>query len=45
MPTPRSSRRLVFAFSGALLQAGVGLITYADLADRLDAVVDVIMQG
>jgi AcrR family transcriptional regulator len=36
---------LVLALSGALLQAGVGLITYADLGSRLDSVVDVIMRG
>jgi AcrR family transcriptional regulator len=36
---------LVLALSGALLQAGVGLITYADLAERLDSVVEVIMRG
>ncbi len=36
---------LVLALSGALLQAGVGLITYAELGSRLDAVVDVIMRG
>jgi AcrR family transcriptional regulator len=42
---PRVLDALVLALSGALLQAGVGLITYADLATRLDAVVDVIMRG
>lgn len=36
---------LVLAFLGALLQAAVGLIEYADLGDRLDSVVDVIMRG
>jgi AcrR family transcriptional regulator len=36
---------LVLALSGALLQAGVGLITYAELGTRLDSVVDVIMRG
>jgi AcrR family transcriptional regulator len=36
---------LVLVLSGALLQAGVGMITYADLGTRLDSVVDVIMRG
>lgn len=36
---------LTLAFSGALLQAGMGLMTYAEMADRLDAVVAVIMRG
>lgn len=36
---------LALAFSGALLQAGMGLMTYTDLGDRLDAVVAVIMKG
>ncbi|NPC96207.1 TetR/AcrR family transcriptional regulator [Nocardioides sp. zg-DK7169] len=36
---------LTLSFSGALLQAGMGLMTYAELADRLDAVVAVIMKG
>lgn len=36
---------LALAFSGALLQTGMGLLTYAELADRLDAVVAVIMKG
>lgn len=36
---------LVLAFSGALLQAGMHLITYTDLADRLDGVVAVILEG
>jgi AcrR family transcriptional regulator len=36
---------LVLALSGALLQAGVGLITYAELGARLDSVVEVIMRG
>lgn len=36
---------LTLALSGALLQAGVGLITYADLGDRLDAVVEVVLRG
>ena len=36
---------LVMAFSGALLQAGMGLIAYTDLADRLDPVVAAILEG
>jgi AcrR family transcriptional regulator len=36
---------LVLVLSGALLQAGVGLITYDELGTRLDSVVDVIMRG
>ncbi|MQW74985.1 TetR family transcriptional regulator [Nocardioides sp. dk4132] len=36
---------LTLSFSGALLQTGMGLLTYAELADRLDAVVAVIMKG
>lgn len=36
---------VTLAFSGALLQAGMGLMTYSELADRLDAVVAVIMKG
>ncbi|MGH3411621.1 MAG: TetR/AcrR family transcriptional regulator [Marmoricola sp.] len=33
------------AFFGALLQVGMGLMTYDEMADRLDAVVAVIMSG
>ena len=33
------------AFSGALLQAGMGLLTYAELGERLDDVVAVVMKG
>jgi AcrR family transcriptional regulator len=36
---------LALAFSGALLQAGMGLMTYDEMADRVDAVVAVIMRG
>lgn len=36
---------LVLAFSGALLQAGMGVITYAELGDRLDTVVATILVG
>ena len=51
---PRGARRpaddvlletLSLAFAGALLQTGMGLITYAELGDRLDAVVATIMKG
>lgn len=36
---------LVLAFSGALLQAGMGLLTYAAMGDRLHDVVAVVMAG
>ena len=36
---------LLLAFSGALLQAGMGLLTYTEMAERLDDVVAVIMKG
>ncbi|GAA0249177.1 helix-turn-helix domain-containing protein [Cryptosporangium japonicum] len=36
---------VTLAFFGALLQAGMGLVSYADLAPRLDQVVAVIMKG
>jgi AcrR family transcriptional regulator len=36
---------LALAFSGSLLQAGMGLMTYAEMGKRLDAVVAVIMKG
>jgi AcrR family transcriptional regulator len=36
---------LSLAFSGALLQAGMGLMTYTEMGERLDAVVAVIMRG
>lgn len=42
---PALLETLALAFTGALLQAGMGLMTYAELGDRLDAVVDVIMKG
>lgn len=41
--TPALVDALVLAFSGALLQAGMGLITYSELGDRLDTVVATIM--
>ncbi|MBE1536796.1 TetR/AcrR family transcriptional regulator [Actinomadura algeriensis] len=36
---------LVLAFTGALLHAGMGLLTYDEMADRLVGVVRVIMRG
>lgn len=36
---------LVLALSGALLQAGMGLLTYEEMADRLEAAVAVILRG
>jgi AcrR family transcriptional regulator len=36
---------LNFAFTGALLQAGMGIFTYEALADRLDRTVAIIMKG
>ncbi|WP_183093348.1 TetR/AcrR family transcriptional regulator [Nocardioides stalactiti] len=36
---------LVLTFSGALLQAGMGLMTYDQMAERLVAAVDVILRG
>jgi AcrR family transcriptional regulator len=36
---------LVLAFSGALLQAGMGLMTYPEMGERLAAAVAVIMKG
>ena len=38
-------RTVTLAFSGALLQVGMGLMTYDDLAASLDEVVDVVMKG
>lgn len=42
---PRVVETLTLAFSGALLQAGMGLMTYDELSQRLDDVVAVIMEG
>jgi AcrR family transcriptional regulator len=42
---PAVLETLVLAFSGALLQAGMGLMTYDEMADKLDGVVAVIMRG
>ncbi len=36
---------LTLAFSGALLQAGMGLMTYPEMGDRLDSVVATILRG
>ena len=36
---------LVLALSGALLQGGMGLLTYTEMGDRLDSVAAVIMKG
>lgn len=36
---------LVLTFSGALLQAGMGLMTYDQIAERLVSAVDVILRG
>lgn len=43
--TPERLDALVLAFSGALLQAGMGVTSYADLGDRLDTVVATILGG
>ncbi|MDZ5620475.1 TetR/AcrR family transcriptional regulator [Nocardioides bizhenqiangii] len=43
--TPELVDALVLVFSGALLQAGMGLISYAELGDRLDTVVATILGG
>lgn len=42
---PRVLETLVLAFSGALLQAGMGLMTYTEMGERLDDVVAVVMAG
>jgi AcrR family transcriptional regulator len=42
---PKVLDTLLIAFSGALLQTGMGIFTYPELADRLDDVVAVIMKG
>jgi len=43
--TPELVETLTLAFSGALLQAGMGLLTYTEMGDRLDAVVATILRG
>ena len=42
---PRVLETLALAFSGALLQAGMGVMTYTEMGERLDDVVAVIMEG
>ncbi|EGD55261.1 TetR/AcrR family transcriptional regulator [Gordonia neofelifaecis] len=42
---PAVLRALTFTFSGALLEAGMGVIAYDDLFDQLDAAVAVIARG
>lgn len=42
---PRVLEALVLAFSGALLQAGMGLMTYTEMGERLDSVVAAVMKG
>jgi AcrR family transcriptional regulator len=42
---PAVLETLTLAFQGALLQAGMGLMSYTEVADRLDSVVAVIMKG
>lgn len=42
---PRRLDAVIFAFSGALLQAGMGMLTTDDLLDRLDSVVGVLTEG
>ena len=42
---PRVIDAITLAFAGALLQAGMGLMTYEELSQRLDDVVAVIMEG
>ncbi|CAN5640988.1 TetR/AcrR family transcriptional regulator [soil metagenome] len=36
---------LTLAFSGALLQAGMGVLTYTEMGERLDGVVATILRG
>jgi len=42
---PRVLETLTMAFSGALLQAGMGVLTYTEMGERLDDVVAVVMKG
>jgi AcrR family transcriptional regulator len=42
---PRVVEALVLAFSGALLQAGMGLMTYTEMGQRLDDVATVVLAG
>ncbi len=43
--TPEVVEALGMAFSGALLNAGIGLMTYTEMGDRLDSVVATILTG
>ncbi|MDO9456407.1 TetR/AcrR family transcriptional regulator [Nocardioides sp.] len=43
--TPGLLDALTLAFSGALLQAGMGVMTYTEMGDRLDGVVATILEG
>ena len=42
---PALVEAVALSFSGALLQSGMGLMTYPEMGERLDAVVAVIMRG
>jgi AcrR family transcriptional regulator len=42
---PRRLHAALFAFSGALLQAGMGMLDTAELLDRLDGVVEIVTEG
>lgn len=42
---PHLLEAITLAFFGALLQGGMGLMTYAEMADQLEAVVAVILKG
>jgi len=42
---PAVLEAIVLAYSGAVLQAGMGLIGYQEMATRLDPVIAVIMRG
>ncbi|WP_218040386.1 TetR/AcrR family transcriptional regulator [Actinomadura sp. WMMB 499] len=44
-PDPAVLEVLVLTFTGALLQAGMGLLTYDQITDRLVTSVEVIMRG
>ncbi|UDY22240.1 TetR/AcrR family transcriptional regulator [Nocardioides sp. Kera G14] len=44
-PDPAVLETLLLAFSGGLLQAGMGLMTYDEMASRLEASIAVILRG
>ena len=44
-PIPACCRALNLALAGALLQAGMGYFSYTELADRMDEVAGVVLQG